>query len=616
MQVVPELHDVVKLLDRLEINRELDVQGYGTVSSQSFEGVKFGVTLPEPATETWRAIVRHEGDRAWETFVGVPPDASPDEIESRRLRFITTLADRLASSVTRPAPGQTQAHCVRRLWGTEAHDLTLKTVDSFRDLLYFLNSNPTWEQFEACYHAELHSIPEDRRAPITSLYNHLRLTGKIAHVLEPEVRVTHRYGRWVVSFQGSEVDSLSEAHGTKADNKVGQWKFSLVKLWATIPHHMVRLQDLTVLRERREALKALARSYPDNFLYTTEDFALMFWPDFDPKILEGRGDFRWRFRLIESDATTMSSALDEPERFSDAGARRHGVRVYEGRWPESVPDAIREPLCPVCQLGPAQREWRKGDLVELLCEGCFNRRQGAPQAEQYARWDDLGVDVAWVKLAVRPDAVRKTVQQLDGNFAALKDFRSIPLEMDFLDDYDKVLEEWQKDIACCIPPGQILTPVSDYPELAILRLDQPDLWVVAVESFCRALKKYMPKLVDGGGAGCGPVQLFVDLSSPKYPFHEHWRYFQRSMSKAVNIRDARRSVDISLSPGRFEQLSNVVRSFEYRRSLHELAQLFEITHSPAAVLLSAWERRLALEKQLRATEFNVLDLVQLARLLG
>jgi hypothetical protein len=99
---VAELHDVAKLLDRSALRPELERLGLGSVKGQSFDSLRFDAQrLPEPQTNTWRAIIRHELDKSWETLQDIPATASREELEARRQRFVVTLADRFASSIAR-----------------------------------------------------------------------------------------------------------------------------------------------------------------------------------------------------------------------------------------------------------------------------------------------------------------------------------------------------------------------------------------------------------------------------------------------------------------------------------------------------------------------------------
>jgi hypothetical protein len=314
----------------------------------------------------------------------------------------------------------------------------------------------------------------------------------------------------------------------------------------------------------------------------------------------------------------MSSNLDVPGRFDAANSRKHGATVRETRWPAEIDKIIDGPLCPVCQQAAATHKWLKGDLQELLCQTCFLRRQAATPADDYARWDELGRDVAWIRLAVWPDMVREFVTKM---FAQTVNndpdgFRPLPLEMDFLDDYAKVQASWRKNMGQKVAAEQLIQPVAQYPELLILRLDEPNLWVSAVMAFSDALSTYMPKLTSESKNLESPVQLFVDISSPKFAFHEHWRYFSRPGKAAFNIRQVGKSIDMSLSVSRFQQLFELTQSLEYRRPLQELAALFEATNSRGAVLLSAWGRRVTIEKKLHATGASVIELIQLARIVG
>lgn len=620
---VAELHDIAKLLDRLALNLEVERFGLGGIKGQSFDGVQFDPDkLPQPRTETWSAIIRHESDKSWESFQSIPASTGPEELEARRQRFVVTLADRFASSIAREwTPQYPESLRVKKLWGTESQDRTIKDFAGFRSLLDFVNSDLPPEQFFARYAEALHSIPEDRRAPFTSLHNHLRLVGKIARQLDTEIRLQQNNGRWAASFRGHDAESIDDAHGSTAKNILGKWKFVLVKAYVEFPHFIVRLQDLNILYERSRALELLAEHYPDNVLYFTENFALLFFPDFTPEIAKDHSQFQWCFRVIESDLTTMSSNLDIAGRFDQLNSRKHGARVRQSRWPVERKAIIEGPLCPVCQQESATEKWLKGDLEESLCRPCFIRRETAPPADAYARWDELGSDVAWIRLAVWPDAVRDVVtklfaQAVNNDPKVFDAFRPLPLEMDFLDDYSKLRETWRETLGEKILAEQLMQPVAQYPELLIVRLDPPNLWLRAVEAFSDALARYMPRLADDSAALVSPVQLFVDITSTKFPFQEHWRYFSRPGTAAINLRNPIRSIEISLPVAHFRRLFELTHSVEYRRPVHELATLFEATNSRGAVLLSAWEKRLGLEKKLKAHGVSVTELVQLARMVS
>jgi hypothetical protein len=136
---VYELHDVAKLLDREALEPELGRCGLGSIKSsgQSFSKVAFNAEqLPEPTTDTWRAIVKHEGDRDWEDLKMIPPNATGEEIEFRRQRFVTTLADRFTSSIAREQV-HTVIHFDPRLeaFARKQSDLTQRRLTLLNDLL-------------------------------------------------------------------------------------------------------------------------------------------------------------------------------------------------------------------------------------------------------------------------------------------------------------------------------------------------------------------------------------------------------------------------------------------------------------------------------------------------
>jgi hypothetical protein len=310
----------------------------------------------------------------------IPPNATGEEIEFRRQRFVTTLADRFASSIAREQVHTDRKPVIVKLWGNNCPDRTIKSLDHFRKLFAFLNSDPSTEEFVRFYEEALTSIPEDRHAPFTSLYNHLCLTGKIARVLEREVSLEKANSGWMAKYRGLAVGTVEKAHGSKKNDLVGSWKFSLIKLYVGFPHFIVRLQDLNILGERCGALQTLAHKYPDNVLYFTEDFALLFFPEWRLEILVGLEDFRCRIRVMTSDLTTMSSVLDTLGTFNAERERRHGARVCEQRWPTKATEIITGSLCTVCQQRPGTQMWTKGILEELLCARCLERRNLAARA--------------------------------------------------------------------------------------------------------------------------------------------------------------------------------------------------------------------------------------------
>jgi len=326
--LVPELHDVGKLLDREALNQTLGIGLQG----HCFEGIDFvHLDKEEPRTATWQGVKHHHDDK-WDRLPQATDLVDPTERESRWQVFLLKLADHLAASVARAVyetgdRGQRATH-VHRLWNPQYYrrfpsDLAISDLTRLKELIDFLRTDPDKGQFFRRYGAQLDFLPEDRSAPrnVTTLQTHLELVGKIFRVLMRSTTLHEENGRLVGRYGSDLAGSIFDAEGPRPfkDPGSGRWAFRLLKARFSFPHSISRLQDLNILGLRSELLGGLVAGQPDNVLLTTPDSALLLLArDDDPqKIFQDFLDKGFYVEATEilADLGLLNSDLDDKYRF-------------------------------------------------------------------------------------------------------------------------------------------------------------------------------------------------------------------------------------------------------------------------------------------------------------
>ncbi|MDY7038202.1 MAG: hypothetical protein SV375_18825, partial [Thermodesulfobacteriota bacterium] len=172
-----------------------------------------------------------------------------------------------------------------------------------------------------------------------------------------------------------------------------------------------------------------------------------------------------------------------------------------------------------------------------------------------------------------------SINNIDANDKqSLKDgFRPLAAQMEFAQQYSQFLKNFQSkvmnlkisDDLYLVEGENIIFPIDDYYEMAVVRIDSDKVIGQILDEFSELLTKYFPECIEDS-----PVSISVSLSNPKYPYHEHWRYFSVSKPSGMifNIQHAgRRSVNLTFT--QYSELRSELKNTALSHALHKLASI-------------------------------------------
>lgn len=302
---------------------------------------------------------------------------------------------------------------------------------------------------------------------------------------------------------------------------------------------------------------------------------------------------------------------------------RH-IAIWPGLEPVIVP-----PLCDLCQQRRG-REYVKDQVREWLCEVCRAIREMGEPASIYARWEEEGVSAAWLKITLDQELLLSCLQRLFESYVdtgpgmnslaasdkqALKvGFRPLAAQMEFVREYEEFLEEFKNSLdqltgrcgTLLLKSGEtLLLPIPGYLELAVVRLDSPEALRVILDNFVQHLKSRFPECI-----GDCPVRLSVSIGNPKYPYHEHWRFFSEPQQPGGALCIQQPGVrQLSLTVAQYSALRSKVSGERLSHFLHRLASL-EAEAGEMTALFQALEERNRFPQLHEVMMFHQLNLRQ------
>lgn len=557
---VPEMHDLGKLCDkkslggvpttdgkpvRVHIHGRRPKKGVPVPNLSAFANVKWDAWgIDEPTSDTW-AVVCHHGNPAYRDL----PDTAIPDLDQRRRVFLTVLADHLAATVGRAvARGQASVNetVVSVLWQRErgrAEPVPIRTPAELERALNLVDSASSLEAFEARYGDDMRRVPEDKNAlrSVTSLLSHLVLTGKFCRLLENATTLgSDEQGRPCLVMGEWSARSTEEAEST--------WRGRLIRAEIRFHQQPARVGDLNVFERLQQAHMAFAEDYPDHLLFRSANTLWLFLPGAGE---EGQPDLHELLRpytdagfyalcqvqeralrnlgvwMTEEAREEMTEVLAEGQS-STRVSHRHRLE-WESVYPADIEASFEPPICDICQTRQAQA-YPYATATDYLCPLCKEiRDQGIEQ-----RWLEDEPMVAWIRVALDPDALDRTIVRLysayvdrlrlgpktkqakDGIKASL---RMPALLRDFTQDLSTLWDQfasllWQMG-------GERFFPLAD--DAWVLPVKQGAQVYTILAEYGALLEEFFPALLEVE-AGVLPLRLGLSLAPAKYPFYQHWRY--------------------------------------------------------------------------------------------
>ncbi len=624
---IAELHDIGKLADREALEKAgLDLKSVRH-TYQKFRFEQLGIT--EPSSPSWWGQWSETINSLEVTSQEKVPKGITDD--GKACVVLTNMADELAASISRTLvefsdqlkqlkeKGALAVEGFHLLWHPTYYDNTTKagkrwaafrTPDELKQMFDFIVRCQAPEEFFEKYGDHLSLTAEDKSAPwnIVPLKTHLELTGKVFRVLRYWSKLVEDGGRPRLEYDNKRIGNVTEAAGDRVTgHNRGKWVFRLVQCHVRFPQSLVRLQDLNVLRLRREKIEEIVKGQKSDgnverqrysILFYTDDFLCLFMPResilpfrqvMEPLLAEG---FWLEYEELEAElnlltstgARTRQQLIDKYGNRQEARTRRYLELSHRSLWPELEP-VIMAPLCDLCQQGQGKL-YLKDQVREWLCSTCRKIRAMGEPATEIAKWDEEGKPVVWLKVSLDQKLLLQSLQRLFNDYVdngpgidqvskadrqALKaGFRPLAAQMEFVRHYQEFLDAFQAKLhELPLAPDALVYPIGEYNELAVIRLDQPETLGLILDAFYELLQRYFPKCLED----C-PIRLSASLSNVKYPYHEHWRFFEEDQKAGFIFHLQQPSVrKLQLTAVQFRALRDLLKEKRLSHFLHRLADI-------------------------------------------
>jgi len=625
---IAELHDIGKLADR-EALQEAGLR----MLSHTFHDFDFTqLSIQPPASPSWWG----QWSETLESLDVTSPKKVPPKItdDGKTCVILTNIADELSASISRTLAefskelkelkekGRLTAVGLHLLWNPNYYYDALKagkywaafrTSNDLKRMFAFIDQCQSPGEFFETYGENLQLTAEDKSAPwnIIPLGTHLNLTGKIFRVLRYWSKLIQNEGKLRLEYDSKKVGGVTEAAGDRASgNNKGQWVFRLINCYIRFPQALARLQDLNVLRLRREKIKEIVKGQigedverqPYAVLFHTDDFLSLFLPKepilplsqvLQPLLAEG---FWLEYEELEAELNLLTStgARTRQQLINKYGDRTkaRNKRYLELRhyslWPDSA-EAITPPLCDLCQLRQGEL-YLKDQVREWLCPTCRKiRDMGEGEGGKLiAQWDEQGKPVVWLKISLDQRLLLESLERLFADYVdngpgmsqvspddrqLLKgSFRPLAAQMEFVRHYQEFLDEFKTRLHDLpLASDALVYPIGGYNELAVIRLDQPETLGLVLDAFYELLQRYFPKCLED----C-PIRLSASLSNVKYPYHEHWRFFGEDQKAGVIFHLQQPGIrKLELAAQQFVALREALQERGVSHFLHRLTEIAE-----------------------------------------
>jgi len=619
---IAELHDIGKLADTEALKKAgLEISGH---TYHNFDFKQLGI--PPPISPSWWG----QWSDSIKSLVAVSGLPSGITDEGRAYVMLTKIADTIAACVSRPWGEKGEdTEGVRPLWRPNFYNemrqrgrswAAFSTPDELKTMFDFIDRCESPQEFFEGYRDNLLLTAEDKSVPFNCipLGTHLDLTGRIFRVLCHWSELVYQNSNALLEYDGQRIAAVIQAAGNRAtdgENR-GKWVFRLVACHIRFPQSLVRLQDLNVLRLRRQKIEEIIQNQKVDgdaerqayaVLFHTDDYLCLFLPKetqlplkqaMAPLTAEG---FWLDYEELEAELNLLTSTgAGTRQQLVDRYGNRERVRErryfelrHRSLWPE-LAEEVKTPLCDICQQRQGELHL-KNQVSEWLCPMCSKMRNLGEPVRALSEWSESAV---WLKVSLDQVLLLECLERLFGNYVdngsgmanvaendreALKEaFRPLAAQTEFVQQYHELLDAFQASLHSMNSiRDTVLYPIPEYKELAVILTDQTEIPFLALDSFLKLLIERFPECLED----C-PIRLSASVSNIKFPYHAHWQFFEEQQEAGV-IFDIQqpRVRRTKLRAQQFQALRKMLKRGKFSHFLHRLAAV----ESEAGELMSMIE---------------------------
>jgi len=490
--------------------------------------------------------------------------------------LFVSFADHLAAGFGRTVPEhQVNAdpeyhyYC---LWTNKCRRTTFITTKSdLKDLIQFLNKDPSWDETKEKYKSHLLSRPEIRRGGmnVTTLLAHSEVAGKLARVIAKM--------DWSAVKAGAEWRDINPL--------AGGMRLWAARIEAAFKQRPYRARDLGVFAAVAQRIEETRKEFPDHVLavvenqmivvYENEKLIEMFREKLRPFVMEGN----WQLGSLQSNQSPLETLAQSDRRLC-----------------ESEPaERIDLPICENCQAAHADKVWPQRRMPEEpqedLCEDCYEIREQALSLTKLQNWQTGSV--VWVRTHLDLNQLHSSLTYLHKEYleSKLKTpneglgnnlYVPIPTVVDFLTDYSCFLDSVNKMLIDLLTVDcvQQVAATNNAPWLWCCHLHDDRTKVnFILRRICNEMKNSFPKLI--GDIEC-PIRFGLSVSNAKHPFFDHWRYLENPSDELIINLVASGTASLKIKDA--EKVLNAISSMK-AHAVHLLASVANRSESLAKLVM-------------------------------
>ncbi|PIU85816.1 MAG: hypothetical protein COZ68_02085 [Deltaproteobacteria bacterium CG_4_8_14_3_um_filter_43_13] len=520
--------------------------------------------------------------------------------------FYLHYADILASIISRRLEGKIKSKSVYKIWNPNIIPYENKEWKD-KSLLEKINSTADFSSYFKENEQIFRDRPEDMgRCPFASLYTHSELVKNWYDFL------LKNEAYFETPKEISSIEKTNELIDLIEKQKEVYLCYSIIKS-DTI---FVRIKDTYLFKIAKSVLKDCIDIVGGVVLYELFNGIIFVLP----ANLE-EGDFLEKMRkkltsnfylevtfkktsLPYNDDDSRSRFLkDLSQLFLEPEKRLYPLLDDEIK-PDPMNTASRKAIiCDLCQKAKATRESKK-DTTEYLCETCDTyRREGGSFSgiSEWEKYETLGRQkVAWIEVSLDIEVLlgclaRGLYMQLEETqFKEPKDF-GFSIIFEFLEDYQLFLKGFKESISKIFIKGREkkIEKINVLENLFILKIDDIDSLMGILEVYNNLYKSYFPSFIK---IRQSPIFLSISCANIKYPFFEHWKFFEDYKKNDLQgIRKRHTALIAIIGKGIIEteiwNMESVLRLYKnlsgirFSRPLHKLAELAKFSEEFADRML-------------------------------
>lgn len=550
--LIPELHDCLKLTTLRHNFSDFD------------RFLKYA-----PNTRTWQGVLQHHCD---EDFLAYPTDKET---------FLLHMADGMAANFSRHEQdykGISFTLC--KLWNPIAikDDKRLKEDNEIKELLRFLDKDPTWEAFSKRYEHILRSRPEDARAGmnITSLYTHLVLTGKFYRFFKKSS---------TLMVEGDEIEPDIKKISQLRVRKQTEWKIYLARCKFYFNQKPFRARDMNIFELLEDTISQIEQEFYDNLIFLSSNEILIYYDE--ESVLE-------RISTIAREKGLWVSVVWIRKPLSDLKPSKLPKEALKHLY-ESLLPSISPPICEICQMAPADKIWPSdylkqygedleivGEGTENLCDNCFSIRSRPSKLRKLKGWTETeNVNVIWIKFNLDYAVLTETLQNLyldylkKSNPSAKPDDAEVRFSLiyEFQEDYNEFLQSIKNGLYESFGTNCMETILK---EMFCLKIEKTlDVFKI-LDLLNKKLDSFFPEFKKIVG---GPIRVSIACCNSKFPFFEVWRTVEEQTANLQISLIGHGRIETSFNY--LEQMLIATRGFYRKSALHKLAEISKLSEKLA-----------------------------------